>query len=155
MTRIARWALVSSLCWAALLTAAVRGDEAMYVGGTISAVPQRTEGRLEVGRDICFKSEQGQFSIAFEKVLSLEYGQKVGRRVATAVTVTPFMLLSKKRKHFLTIGFEDGAGQRQGAVLELSKNQVFKVLPRIEELSGKRIEFESADAQRQFEKEAH
>ena len=155
MTRMGGWVLVSGLCWASLSSAAVRGDEVMYVGGTISAIPVHAEGRLDLGQDIRFKSKQGEFSIAFGKVLSLEYGQKVGRRVGAAVVVSPVLLLSKKRKHFLTIGFEDSQGVRQGAVLELSKNQVFKVLPKIEERSGKRIEFESPDAQKQFEKEVH
>lgn len=71
-----------------------------------------------------FKSRKSNFSIPFAKVTSLEYGQKAGRRVGAALVVSPVLLLSKKRKHFLTITFEDAAGAKQGVVIEIGKDHV-------------------------------
>jgi hypothetical protein len=56
----------------------------------------------------------------------MEFGQKVGRRVgitmATAVTVLGLMalpiLLSKKKNHFPTLGFESGENTKGAIVLE-------------------------------------
>jgi len=33
------------------LRAAVRGSGAMYVGGTVSAIPEKTEGRLDTSQE--------------------------------------------------------------------------------------------------------
>lgn len=129
---------------------AVRGDEVMYVGGTLTQIPDRTEGRLNVeAADVAvFNSKKGSFSVAYDKVTSLEYGQKAGRRVGVALVVNPLFLFSKKRKHFLTIGFTDSEGQAQGAVLEIGKKHVRPVLSLLETKTGKTVEYESEEARK-------
>lgn len=131
--------------------AAVRGDQTMYVGGTISAIPQRTEGRLDLaeGRAV-FQSPAGEIAIPYNRITSIEYGQKVGRRLGVAVAVSPVALLSKKRKHYVTLAFTDESGAKQGAVLELSKGVVRETLSTLSSRSGKEILFESAEARKQF-----
>src|SRR5215470_315838 len=69
------------------------------------------------------------FSIPYDRIVDLEYGQKAGRRVGTAVATTVLFgpigllsLLSKKRKHYLTIGFKGDSGMDQVVVLELGKD---------------------------------
>ena len=88
----------------------------MYVGGTAS-IPEKTEGELNASDEkaLTFSSKKGSLTIPYSQVTSLEYGQKVGRRVGVAIAVTWFALFSKKRKHFLTIGYsdEEGAGARE------------------------------------------
>ena len=84
----------------------------------------------------------------YEKITSLEYGQKVGRRVGVAVAVTPLALFSKKRKHFLTLGFTDDQGKQQGSVFELSKGTVRTILSTLEARSGKKVEYESEEAKK-------
>lgn len=132
--------------------AAVRGDEAMYVGGTIASIPEKTEGRLDVSKDRAaeFTCKKGSFSIPYDKINSLEYGQKAGRRVGVALAVSPVMLLSKKRKHYLTVSFVDAAGAKQGAVLEIGKDRIRSVATALESKSGKKIEFESDEAKKHF-----
>jgi hypothetical protein len=78
----------------------------------------------------------------------LEYGQKAGRRVGVALAVNPLFLFSKKRKHYLTVGFSDSAGQTQGAVLELGKKRVRAILDILETRSGKQVEYESEEARK-------
>lgn len=137
--------------WAVRIsTAAVRGDEAMYVGGTMANVPDKTEGRLDLTDEKVakFTSKKGNFSFAFIRVTSLEYGQKAGRRVGVALAVNPLFLFSKKRKHFLTVGFIDEKGDQQGAVFELGKGKVRGVITTMETRSGKAVEYESEEAKK-------
>src|SRR5262245_6895259 len=81
--------IICVLAAAGLCLAAVRGDEAMYVGGTITSVQEKTEGRfgLENEQAARFVSKKGQFSILYTSITSLEYGQKAGRRVGVALVV--------------------------------------------------------------------
>jgi hypothetical protein len=130
--------------------AAVRGDEAMYVGGTITSVPEKTEGRLDLSGEsaLNFTSKKGTISIPYGKIESIEYGQKAGRRVGVALAISPLALFSKKRKHYVTIGFTDENGKKQGAVFEFAKATIRKALATLETHSGKKVEYESEEAKK-------
>lgn len=133
----------------AVLFGAVRGDEVMYVGGTMK-VPEATEGDLETTdpKALRFKSSKGSFEVPFDGITSIEYGQKAGRRLGVALTLTVWALFSKKRKHFLTIGFKDAADQPQGIVLELPKGRPKSIITIIEARSGLKCEYESEEARK-------
>jgi hypothetical protein len=62
--------------------------------------------------------------------------------------VSPLALFSKKRKHYLTIGFTDADGKQQGAVFELGKDTVRSTLVTLEARSGKQVEYESDEAKK-------
>ncbi len=137
--------------------AAVRGKSAVYVGGSLKTLSEKTEGQFDVSDEKAAKFVPNKGTpvlIPYEGITSLEYGQRAGRRVGVALAVSPVFLFSKKRKHFLTIGFKDNEGASQGAVFELSKGTVGAVAKALETRSGKKIEFESEEAQKHFEKEA-
>jgi hypothetical protein len=135
------------------LLAAVRGDEVMYVGGTIKAVPEKSEGHLDTSDETIakFAAKHGSFSIPYKGISSIEYGQKAGRRVGVALAVSPIALFSKKRRHYLTLGFTDEQGNKQGAVFEVAKGRVRSVAAAFESRSGKKIDFESDEARKHFE----
>ena len=140
--------LASAVLSVSALKAAVRGDEVMYVGGTFTDIPDRTEGHLELNsaKEATFSSKRGGFKFAYANITSLEYGQKAGRRLGMALVVSPLFLFSKKRKHFLTVGFTAAAGQAQGVVLEVGKKQIREVIGTLESRSGKKVEYESEEA---------
>jgi hypothetical protein len=122
----------------------------MYVGGTLS-VAEKAEGILEVKSEdaVRFIPKSGQpVAIPYSSITSLEYGQKAGRRVGVAIMVSPVALFSKKRKHYVTIGYTDQAGKNQGAVFELGKDTVRTTLVTLETRSGKQIEYESEEAKK-------
>lgn len=129
---------------------AVRGDEVLYVGGTIQGVDEATEGELNTKdpEKLTFTSKAGHFQIPYKSITSLEYGQKAGRRVGVAIVITVWALFSKKRKHFLTIGFNDETGQPQGIVLEIGKRHVKKTIVVVEVRSGQKVEYESEEARK-------
>ncbi|MEP7363811.1 MAG: hypothetical protein ABI972_11195 [Acidobacteriota bacterium] len=136
-------------------TSAVRGDEVMYVGGSMTEIPDKTEGKLAMDSPTGaeFSCDKGKFAILYKGISSLEYGQKSGRRVGVAIAVSPIALLSKKRKHFLSIGFADEKGAKQGAVFELPKGNTHRIISTFEKHSGQKVEFESEDAKKHYEKE--
>src|SRR5438105_4006950 len=106
MRRTIGSALVCLLFLHALAFAGLGSGKAMYVGGTV-AVKDKAEGALTTddAKALVFKGKDSQLSIPYEQINNLEYGQKAGRRLGLAVAVSPLFLLSKKRRHFLTVGF--------------------------------------------------
>ena len=132
---------------------AVDKDKAMYVGGTLTGVQEKAEGRLNTQSDteIAFSAGgKGAIAIPYAAISSLEYGQKAGRRVAVGILVTPWALFSKKRNHYLTITYQDQAGKEQAGVFELGKDIVRTTLKILEVRTGKEIEFQDAEACKQY-----
>jgi hypothetical protein len=60
--------------------------------------------------------------------------------------------LSKKQKHFLTIGYTDAEGKEQVAVFELGKDLYRTTLPILEARSGKKITYQDAKGEKKVEK---
>ncbi len=57
-------------------------------------------------------------------------------------------MFSKKRKHFLTIGFKDDVGKDQVAVMELGKDIVRTTLAIVQTRSGQEIEYQDDEARK-------
>ncbi|MBI2681774.1 MAG: hypothetical protein HYX26_00895 [Acidobacteriales bacterium] len=131
-----------------LLWAGLGSDKAMYVGGTVSAIPDGSEGILSTKNEhvLMFTYGGNKVEIPYEKVNDLEYGQKAGRRLGVAIAVTWMALFSKKRKHFLTIGFTDAEDKQQAAVFELGKNTVRVTLASLEARTGRKVDYEDEEA---------
>lgn len=153
MGRALRLLLVLTLIIETTTGAATRGKNVKYVGGTVTTLRENTQGKMEIGESAAtfVASDGGKLTIPFSNIESLEYGQKAGRRVGVALAVSPLFLLSKKRKHFLTIGFQDAAGKKQGAVFELAKGIVHETLTTFENKSGKNVDYESDEARKHAE----
>jgi hypothetical protein len=150
LNRLLATALVLILVVHVSAFAAVRGKEVMYVGGTIDNVPEATQGRLDTSHPklLLFTSKKGDFTIPYNGVTSLEYGQKAGRRLGVAVAITVWAMFSKKRKHFLTVGYTDDNDQPQGVVIELPKGTPKSIITAIEARSGVKCEYESEEARK-------
>lgn len=133
--------------------AAVPKDMAMYVGGTIPGLQEKTEGRLSTAGDDAL-TFQGKYetpvAIPYKRITSLEYGQKAGRRVGVAILVSPLALFSKKRNHYLTITYNDRAGKEQAGVFELGKDIVRTTLTVLQVRTGKDVEYQDVEACKQF-----
>jgi hypothetical protein len=133
------------LAWAGL-----GSDKAMYVGGTVSKLKDGTEGTASAKDEKVFVFEYagGKLEVPYDRVDDLEYGQKAGRRLGVAIAVTWVALFSKKRKHFLTIGFRDENDKQQAAVFELGKNTVRVTLASLEARTGRKVDFEDDEARK-------
>ena len=158
--------LILSLLMPSIAFAGLGSDRAAYQGGTTKdkdfpGVQKAVEGYLNTGDENELKFEyslnkrKNVYSIPYKQILDIEYGQKAGRRVgasvATAILISPvglFMLFSKKRKHFITIGYTDAAAKEQVAVFELGKDIVRTTLPILEARSGKKIIYQDEEAKK-------
>ena len=139
-----------------LLAAALGRHRVRYIGGTWTQLEAGTPGRFDLTDEsgAFFVMDKGErLAIPFQSITSLEYGQKSGRRIgatigwgmAVGAWMLP-MLLSKKRKHYLSIGFTGADAKAQGVVLELGKDITRATLKTLEVRSGRKIEFETTDA---------
>lgn len=122
----------------------------MYMGGTVTDLKEKTEGKSSTAGDktFVFKYKSGQLEIPYAQIDSLEYGQKAGRRVGLAVVVSPFFLFSKKRRHYLTVGWTDDQKKQHAAVFELGKDVIKPTLQTLETKSGKKVEYEDEQARK-------
>jgi len=156
MKRTLSLLVILSFLWTPLAEAAVRGKSARYVGGTLSVFKDAVNGTWDMAEsEVVFTADNGggKVSIPYAKIETIEYGQKVGRRVGAALVVSPLFLFSKKRKHFVSISFLDADGKKQGAVFELAKNIVKESVTALESKSGKKVEYESDEAKKYLEKQ--
>jgi hypothetical protein len=145
--------------------AALDGDKAAYFGGTFTGftgAKDPVEGKLDTGNTTALvltaesKPYKGQaLTIPYASIIDIEYGQKAGRRVGAAIGATALLgpvglvtLFSKKRKHYLTIGYKDASGTDQVAVIELGKDLVRATLPIVEKRSGKTLEYQDDEARK-------
>jgi hypothetical protein len=132
------------------LRAEPKGVSVEYVGGTVVELGDRAGGSLQVTdqEEFLFRAKKTVVKIPYERINLLEYGQKVDRRYAMAVLVSPMFLLSKKRQHFLTLGYEDAEGRQQALVFRVSKGDVRSVLVGLEARTGLKVQFQDGEARK-------
>jgi hypothetical protein len=142
------------LVLAALLALPLAGEElgnrADYIGGTLPDVTRTLSGRI-LASDLTyfyFRTNKRVVKIPFDSVNLLEYGQKADRRYLEAILLSPVFLLSKKRAHYLTIGYTDEAGRQQALVFRLDKNAVRPVLAVLEARTGRKVQPQDDEARK-------
>ena len=148
--------LALGIVFPASMNGAVRGEEVLYLGGTISAIPEYQKGILDTSGDttLVFRWDKGQWGVPYERIRRMEYGRKVGRRVAAAVAATavtpvgPVFLISKKKKHFLSLEIEDETGETGAAVFELSKKNYEGIIADLETKTGLQLEYQPTEHKR-------
>jgi hypothetical protein len=143
-------ALVCALTLTPPAWASVGSRNTIYVGGTITTIKAGAEGTCSTDdtRVFVFESKHGKISIPYDRINDLEYGQKAGRRVGLALTISPWLLLSKKRKHFLTVGYTDDDGKQQAGVFELGKDIVRVTITSLEARTGKKVDYQDDEARK-------
>lgn len=142
--------LASSNVLPPLLLAGDSGSRAEYVGGTVAGLPSKSEGRLNTTDQeaFLFHTKRDAVRIPYEKINTLEYGLRVNRRYAEAVLISPVLLLAKKRRHFLTVGYTDEQGRQQAMIFEVPKGEIRSVLVSLEAKTGRKVEFQDEEARK-------
>jgi hypothetical protein len=130
--------------------AAQPGFHTQLIGGTLPGISAKSGALLDLTGSDSLTLESGKMGvrIAYIKVNSIEYGQNVSRRYAAAVLISPFLLLSKSRKHFVTLGYADSEGQQQALVFQVEKGDIRTVLASLEARTGRRIEYQDDEARK-------
>jgi hypothetical protein len=136
--------------FAAISAAGESGARAAYVGGTVAGVGNRVQGLILTTDDnrFYFEAKAMTVQVPYENINLLEYGQKASRRYAMAIVISPMLLLSKKRSHFLTVGFTDEQGKQQALVFQLDKNDVRAVLAGLEARTGLKVQHQDDEARK-------
>jgi hypothetical protein len=130
--------------------AGLGSDKTKYIGGTAASLKEGDEGKSST-KDVkifVFEAGKDRLEIPYDKVDSLEYGQKAGRRIGVAVVINPLFIFSKKRRHFLTVGYTDADGKQQAAVFEMGKDVIRVNLATLEARTGRKIEYQDEDARK-------
>ena len=126
------------------------GAKTQFVGGTPPGIDPKATALLDLtGADeMVFRSKSGEVRVAFHKVNTLEYGQNVSRRYAAALLVSPILLLSKARKHYVTLGYVDAEGKQQVLVFRVEKGDIRSVLASLQARTGRRVEYQDDEARK-------
>lgn len=137
------------LLFCLLLASAASGQKVEYVGGTIPNL-EKSAAWIDLARDtdLALETRAGRFEVPFSSINTIEYGQKVNRRYVAAVVISPLLLLSKKRQHFLTLGYTDEAGRQQAVVLRVGKGEIRALLVSLEAKTGRKVEYQDAEARK-------
>ncbi len=145
--------VVCLLLVASLLTpgyAGSSGGKVEYVGGTVAEIEAGPKGRLLTVNDryLVYESKQVHYLVPWESINLIEYGQKVSRRLAMAVLISPVLALSKSRKHFLTIGFEAHGGGQEALVFRVQKGDVRALLVSLEVKANLPVNYQDEEARK-------
>lgn len=142
--------LLLALAAVPMLQAGGQGSRAQLVGGTLAAVPVKSNARLDLTDNsvLVLRFARQEVRIPYQKVNTVEYGQNVSRRYAAAVLISPMLLLSKSRKHYVTLGYVDDDGRQQALVLRVEKGDIRAVLTGLEARTGRRVEYQDDEARK-------
>jgi hypothetical protein len=142
--------LSSSIALSPLLQAGDSGSRVHYVGGTVAELPSKSEGTIQTTDEeaLLFEARGIIIRVLYKDINTLEYGQRVTRRYAEAILISPLLLLSKKRAHFLTVGYADAQGHQQAMVFQVGGKDVRSILVSLEARTGRKIEFQDNEARK-------
>ena len=142
--------LVCLLAVPLVLAAAEPGVKAQFIGGTLPGVRGKSSARLDLtgAEGLLFRCGKTELRIEYQKINTVEYGQNVSRRYAAAILVSPVLLLSKSRKHFVTLGYVDASGRQQALVFRVNKGDIRMVLASLEARTGRRVEYQDEEARK-------
>jgi len=126
------------------------GARAYLTGTTVPDFPAKCDVRVDMtgDREMLFVTRALTLHVPYDKVNTVEYGQHVGRRYMEAVLLSPLFLLSKSRKHFVTVGYVDANGRQQALVMQVDKGDVRAVLAGLEAKTGRRVEYTDDEARK-------
>ena len=145
--RATEWLLIGL---AALAHPAGAQTKVEYIGGTISRLAEGAQGSITLTDDryLAFYAGKTQIRVAYDRVDLVEYGQQAGRRLALALVISPVFLLSKSRKHFLTIGYTGEDGRQQAMVFRVDKNSIRPTLAGLEARTGLKVQYQDEEARK-------
>jgi hypothetical protein len=151
---------IALICAGSLPAFAVSQGKARYIGGTIGSIQEKSESPIDIRNETSLR--YAGLSIPWKSVSEIEYGQKVGHRVATAILLSPLALFKKARHHYVTINYKDSDKNEQAVVFEFDKDDIRSALATLRARTGKDITFLDDEARKQMgggvpakEKEKH
>ena len=126
------------------------GAGARYIGGTIAAISANSEGTIRTTDDLFleYRAKGRELHVEYDKINLIEYGQNVDRRYIIAALISPLFVLSKKRQHFLSLGYTDKEGRQQAMVFKVDKGKIRALLVSLEARTGLKVQFQDVQARK-------
>ncbi len=142
--------LICTLLFLAMTGAAETAGRVEYVGGTLEALKSGSDGSLLTAdlQVLTVQIGKRETAVPYSRINLVEYGQNSSRRIVMAVVVSPLFLLSKSRRHYLTIGFRDAEDRQQAMVLRVDKKKVRALLASLEARTGLRVMYQDDEARK-------
>jgi hypothetical protein len=132
------------------IMAAEPGVKAQFIGGTLPGVSAKSSLHIDLTGTEAIRlwSAKTELIVSYKRVNTIEYGQNVSRRYAAAILISPVLLLSKSRKHYVTLGYTDSDGKQQALVFRVSKGDIRSLLASLEARTGRRVEYQDDEARK-------
>lgn len=126
------------------------GAGAKYIGGTVASLKPNAEGQIRATDELFleYRCKSCELHVPYTKVNLIEYGQNVDRRYIMAALVSPLFILSKKRQHFLSVGYTDTEGRQQAMVFQVEKSKIRALLVALEARTGLKVQFQDEQARK-------
>ena len=126
------------------------GAGARYIGGTIAAISANSDGVIRTTDDLFleYRAKGRELHVEYDKINLIEYGQNVDRRLIMAALISPLFALSKKRQHFLSLGYTDKEGRQQAMVFKVDKGKIRALLVSLEARMGIKVQFQDEQARK-------
>jgi hypothetical protein len=102
-------------------------------------------GRIFVdGSQIRFaKNEKADyFSIPVKAITEIFYSRVSGRRIGAAIVVSPLLLFSKGKKHYMTLSFDDKDKMVGAIEFKLDKSNYRPLLRAVEQVTGLAMKYD-------------
>jgi len=126
------------------------GVKVELIGGTLPGMSPKTKVRLNITGPNAAVLQIGktELQVPYSKINTLEYGLNVSRRYAAAILISPMLLISKSRKHFVTLGYSDADGNQQALIFRVDKGDIRALLASLEARTGRRVEYQDEAARK-------
>ncbi len=140
--------LASLVLFSAALPGSVPNPHAAYVSGS-AAIPNGAEGslNLEDANELRFNYDGGRFKLAYQRITSMEIGDRPGMKAHLAVAVSWIPKFSKKQGKLLTIEFKGDNGVGEAAIFEIIKADYVSIAPVLESRTGKHVKVQDEATQ--------
>ena len=144
------WVVLGCLFLTLPMAAGGPGVKVQFVGGTEGGLTAKSDLRIDLTSTDALRVISGKqdFNIAYHSINTVEYGQTVGRRYTEAILISPLLILSKSRKHFVTLGYVDPAGNTRALGFRVGKGEIRSVLASLEARTGRRVEYQDNEARK-------
>jgi hypothetical protein len=119
------------------LAVAIDGEKATYLGGSVVTIPRYKEMTLDLAdaQNLKFHYDKTSFSLAYDRIVSME----LGRSGARGVRVKSLPVWFKKDSPAITIRFKNSEDVDQVMVLALSNRDTLSAVPVLEARTGKQV----------------
>lgn len=107
----------------ALPLAAVEGDEAMYLGGTVLSVRAGAVGHLDTTSEkaLIFEYSGEKLLIPYADIQSFEYSKEVTVHLGVMPAIAVGLLKMRRHSHYFRISYSGGDAVSQVVVFEIPK----------------------------------